>query len=225
MNYEQHFKKSCELRDAFWKTIGTPFSDVIGNLINPTFMGGPKWPSLRQAHIGIKTDNHTIIATDGLSDPYDDYDSNDDVKHYNGIGLELYMICDIKFKDISEIIESWQFSVLRQLSSTAAANPNLADLLEQYQYMSISINANGLPTEYIDDNGSAGVLLGLENTIVSKNTQLSIENIRLVSAILLTPKELAYITENGAQARNEIAEKLTKKENAILVTEKRTSVV
>lgn len=74
MDYEEHFDQSVELKNAFWNKIGTIESDVLTHIINPAFMGGPAWPSLRQAFMKIDTSEGTIIASDGLSDPYSDYD-------------------------------------------------------------------------------------------------------------------------------------------------------
>ncbi|KKR30268.1 hypothetical protein A2715_03225 [Candidatus Woesebacteria bacterium RIFCSPHIGHO2_01_FULL_39_32] len=62
-----------EARNKFWAAVGKVDSDVFAPLINPAFSGGPKWPSLRQAYRKIVTnDGVLIIASDGLSDPFED---------------------------------------------------------------------------------------------------------------------------------------------------------
>ena len=225
MNYDAHFKLSCQRRDDFWKSIGTVNPDVISNLINPTFMGGPKWPSLRQAHLEIQIEDGTILSSDGLSDPYDDFDTNPENQAYNGLGLELYIISENKFSDLNAAIQSWEFSVLRQLSHTSASNPNLVNMLNEYRFISTSISGDGLPESFIDENGSAGVLLGLENTSIPKKLELSIETIALVNIVLLKPKELEYIMKNGAQGRIEVGEKLATLEKAIISSNERPSVI
>ncbi len=225
MHYQEHFDLSCKKRETFWKSIGELYSDVISNLINPTFRGGPKWPSLRQAHIGIKTNTHTIIATDGLSDPYDDFDSNEDNQKYNGLGLELYTITPNEYHDIPSIIDSWEFKLLQQISSTAVSNPNLIGTLNKYRYISLTVDGNGLPESFIDQNGACCALLGLENHIVPKDLELSIENILMVNVILLKPEELEYIMENGAKGRIEVAEKLLEETNYNILQNDRTSVI
>ncbi|WP_440067322.1 hypothetical protein [Tenacibaculum discolor] len=224
MNYEQHFKRSTEIRNEYWQQTGTPFSDVIGSMINPTFLGGPKWPSLRQAHIGIKTEDGTIIATDGLSDPYDDYDTNTENQAYNGIGIELYTICDNKYEDIQHIIDSWEFKITRRASNIAAANPNISYTLNDYTYISTTIDGSGLPECFVNEDEEVGILLGLKNNNINNSLKLSIEEIVLVNVTLLTPKELTYILENGAEGRNKIAELLTKK-NFHKLTSQRESVI
>ena len=60
-------------RAACWKAIGQLDTDVLGHVINPTFMGGPKWPALRQAFAIIRRpETQTVVlASDGLADPWD----------------------------------------------------------------------------------------------------------------------------------------------------------
>ena len=208
MNYEEHFKVSCENRDKYWKDAGELFPDVAGNMINPSFMGGPRWPSLRQAHIGVKINNGTIIATDGLSDPYDDYDKNTENQSYNGIGIELYTITKSNYNNIQEIIDSWEFKILRQVSNMVASNPNISYTLNKYNYLSSTVNGIDLPSNFLGENGEIGVLLGLKTNEVLKKIKLSIEKISLVNVAILTKNELNYIVENGANGRIEVAEKL-----------------
>jgi len=45
----------------------------LNDSANPALLGGPKWPALRQAFrvVRRKTGN-VILASDGLSDPFDD---------------------------------------------------------------------------------------------------------------------------------------------------------
>ncbi|SEC25700.1 Suppressor of fused protein (SUFU) [Tenacibaculum sp. MAR_2009_124] len=224
MNYEEHFKLSCEKREHYWKTTGELFSDVVGNMINPSFMGGPRWPSLRQAHIGVQLENGTIIASDGLTDPYDDYDTNPENQNYNGVGIELYTITDSKYKNIQEIIDSWEFKVLSQVSRMAASNPNISYTLNDYTYISSVVNGIDLPSQFLNEAGEVGVLLGLKTNEVSSKIQLSIEEVSLVNVSILTKKELDFIMENGAKGRIEIAEKLMKQGYYKLSTNRKSVV-
>src|ERR1700761_1232449 len=99
MNYEKHFEESADRRTHFWEKFGRLDPYVLTHAINPAFMGGPTWPSLRQAFLTIETPTGTILASDGLSDPYDDYDSNPKNQAYNGLGFEVYMECPEKPTD------------------------------------------------------------------------------------------------------------------------------
>lgn len=64
---------SAAARNACWSTVGQVDSDVLGHIINPAFMGGPRWPALRQAFAVVRRpETQTVIlASDGLSDPWD----------------------------------------------------------------------------------------------------------------------------------------------------------
>ena len=65
---------ACAARDAFYATLGTVDADVLAPLLNPALMGGPRWPSLRQAWRVIRRADSILIASDGLSDPFEDDD-------------------------------------------------------------------------------------------------------------------------------------------------------
>lgn len=208
MNYEEHFDQSAQLRANHWKSIGNLHTDVITHLINPAFMGGPAWPSTRQAFVIVDTPSGTILSSDGLSDPYNDFDENPDNQAYNGIGCEFYIACDENLGDFDAIKSSWQFSVVYQAAQLAAGNPNIASIIEEHQYVSTELYHCTVPDSFLNEHGRAGVLLGLKSKQVPAQLELSLETIRLVNVTLLTKAELDYITEKGGEARMEIARKL-----------------
>lgn len=211
MNYEQHFDKSVELRNEFWSKIGTVHPDVMAHAINPGFMGGPMWPSVRQAFIKIDTPEGTIIASDGLSDPYSDFDTNESNQTYNGVGCEFYIECDetINFNALST---TWQFHIVYQAAQQAAGNPNIASILEEYTYLSTELYDINAPAKFINKDGRAGALLGLPSPIVHAKVQLSLENVRMVNVKLLTLAELDYIVKNHEEGRMKVAELLQKQD-------------
>lgn len=139
MNYDQHFEKSAELRAGYWNSIGALNDDVISHLINPSFLGGPTWPSMRQAFITIDTSAGTILASDGLSDPYSDFDTNEANQAYNGIGCEFYIESAGNLGSFDEVRDSWEFSVLYQVAQLAAGNPNIASIIDEYKYVSTEL--------------------------------------------------------------------------------------
>ncbi|WP_108867883.1 hypothetical protein [Aquimarina aquimarini] len=224
MNYEKHFEISCEKRNSFWKEIGSLETDVLSHMINPSFMGGPTWPSLRQAFIKIDTSNSTIIATDGLSDPYSDYDTNKENQGYNGLGFELYLESE-KLEDLDTVKNSWQFDILYQASLLAADNGNLINMFQKYTYLSTELYAKKVPEQFVNEEGRVGVLMGLQSNVVPSKVALSIEPVMLINVKLITPAEIKYITDNGASGRNEIAEKIMKEENSTLSTLERKFVL
>jgi hypothetical protein len=224
MNYENHYNESIKIRQNFWNNIGSLHKDVLSHLINPTFMGGPSWPSTRQAFVVIDTPQGTIIASDGLSDPYSDFDTNPDNQAYNGIGCEFYIECDEKI-DFEDIKNSWQFSVLYQAAQLGAGNPNIAGIFDEYGYVSTELYNCDIPQEFISEEERCGVLLNLPSKRIEKRLQLSLENIRMINVKLLTLDELKYINEKQIEGRNEVAERILNQEKPSISFLERKSVV
>ncbi|MEM9723633.1 MAG: hypothetical protein AAGA10_30505 [Bacteroidota bacterium] len=208
MNYTYHFEESIKRRDAFWEGIGAVHPDVLSHAVNPAFMGGPKWPSLRQAFKKIDTNEITIIASDGLSDPYSTFDSNPEVKGFNGLGCEFYLECDEKLTDIGALSPTWQFNVLYQAAQFAAGNPNVLGMIQQHTWVSLELYDCKVPPEFVSPEERSGILIGLESAIVPKEVELSLEKIRLVNVKLLTLSELSYLQQNGNKGRQEVAQKI-----------------
>lgn len=225
MNYEEHFDKSAEIRNEFWSKIGTVHPDVVTHIINPAFMGGPAWPSIRQAFLKIDTPTGTIIATDGLSDPYSDFDENPDNQKYNGIGCEFYIECDELIEQFEALRSSWQFHVLYQAAQLAADNANISGVFDKYTYLSTELYDTNLPDEFINADGRAAVLMGLPSSIVSSRLELSLETVRMVNVKLLTLKELEHIVKNGTNGRNEVVEFIQKQDKPSKSFLERPSVI
>lgn len=76
--HEQNCQRTYELRRATWSAWGELDSDVLAPMINPAFMGAPRWPNLRRAYCASRQDGKVLLATDGLSDPFD---SPDEPRH------------------------------------------------------------------------------------------------------------------------------------------------
>ena len=74
-----------------WSSWGALETDVIAHAINPSLMGGPRWPGMRQAYRVAQSGELVLIASDGLSDPYDSGEGPEDV---NGLGLEMFAVTD-----------------------------------------------------------------------------------------------------------------------------------
>ena len=70
---EDLLEKSSKAREAVWQQLGSLEPLVLSHLVSPTLSGGPKWPALRQAFRLVRRPNgNVILASDGLSDPFDD---------------------------------------------------------------------------------------------------------------------------------------------------------
>lgn len=206
-------------RDAFWAGIGTVESDVLGNLISPSFTGGPHWPTTRQAYRVVRRPQSILLATDGMSDPFDRGDTE-----RNGFGMELFIETadiDSAFRgepgNIARLKESWAFQILMNVGQTVAGAGGITERLEQYGTLSIEIPGVGasqsmvrqLPEGYIAGDESLGILLGNPapdfDTVIA---DMPLSPVRMVPVVILREDELSAIREGGRQARDDIAARL-----------------
>lgn len=220
--YQQHFDLSCELRNKFWQAAGEVDSDVIAHVINPAFMGGPMWPSVRQAFITVRTPERTILASDGLSDPYDNMESVGANAAYNGFGLEVYTVAEVLAVPVQQ---TWQFQLVYQAAQLMADAGNVVTLLNDMTWITTEFYDVDVPAEFKNAEGRVGAILGLTDDMVPASVKLTLEDVKMVNVKLLTLAELNYVTLNGAEGRNKLAELLMKQENATLSSLSRTSVV
>lgn len=215
LTYEEHFDKSCELRSEFWQSVGELDPDVIAHLINPSFMGGPVWPSLRQAFATIRRPDVTIIASDGLSDPYEEGDND-----YNGLGMEVY----VETTPIEGSVQNtWQFQLAYQAAQLMAEQGNVISLLEELTYITTEFYDVDVP--FKTERGTVGAILGLPSTRFNNEVTLSLESVKMVNIKLLTLAELDYILQHGDEGRVKVAELLIKQGDATLSTLERPSVI
>lgn len=222
MTYEEHFENSCKLRNEYWEAIGKLDPDVIAHLINPAFMGGPKWPSLRQAFATIRQPERTIIASDGLSDPYDDMETNTSNAPYNGFGLEVYVMGE----PISgQVHTTWEFQLAYQAAQLMASHGNVVGLLDEMTYITTEFYDVDVPKEFVNADGRVGAILGLPDENIPATVQLTLEPVKMVNVKLLTLAELNHVTAYGEEGRMKLAELLIQQGNAALSTLKRHSMI
>ncbi len=207
---EEHFKKSCDLRDAFWNQVGTSDKDVIAPVINPAFTGGPRWPGLRQAFKIVRCKSTTIIASDGLSDPYDQEDDDPPEECSNGLGLEFYSETPGNLEDI---MQSWQFALVYSVSQNAAHAGNYRTLIDDLGYVTTELYDIPVPNEFKNAEGRVGVFLGVPGKLGLTGKDeviLSLETIKIVNVKLLTLRELNFLVKSGAEGRKKLADLFSK---------------
>ncbi|MEL6318759.1 MAG: hypothetical protein AAFR16_14095, partial [Pseudomonadota bacterium] len=110
--------------DAYWARIGASDADVISYAINPMFSGAPPWPGTRQAYRVVRVTEAPggptlILASDGLSDPFDDdaWDDEDGAPARNGFEMEVYIETpELAGAGFEEIRSSWAFAVIERLA-------------------------------------------------------------------------------------------------------------
>ncbi len=121
---EALLQATYEARDKFVKGLGVANPDVLAPLINPSFMGGPMWPDLRQAWRVVRRGPNTIVVSDGLSDPF-----SDEPEPNPGFGLEV--LAETGDPMPEQMQASWLFDLVYQVSQQCASHGGVRDLIEK----------------------------------------------------------------------------------------------
>ena len=166
---EQLITQSEASRMTLYSKLGS-LQDFVLTQASQAVAGGPRWPANSQKFRVINRPNGTvIIASDGLSDPFDDLQSDANV---NGFGLEFYIETPAAELGTtpSELKASWQFQLLYTVCSLAAGHGGIRSIIDDM--LLLSTEAEGVSDAVPSDNrkalvnkaGRVGALLGLTNT-------------------------------------------------------------
>lgn len=201
---DEHGPATSELLNRTWSGWGAVDEHVIGHLISPSFMGGPQWPTTRQAHLIARRDDELLVASDGLADPME----WDDAPPSNGFGVEVYAMTDDHFDDTDTmaIPGTWLGMIVMGVSSTVAQNGAMVGrALEAEGTLTVAFDASGLPEpaheRFVDDQGMAVVMLGVTGTEIPDQVEGPLSPIRLVNIKLLTAAEGAFCVQHGSGSR------------------------
>lgn len=187
-------------RDNFVKSLGVVNPDVLAPLINPSFMGGPSWPDLRQAWRVVRRGPNTILVSDGLSDPF-----SDEPEPNAGFGLEV--LAETNDEMPEQLQASWLFDLAYQVSQQCASHGGVRDLIEKLGLLSLELPMSEVLQPVATSNDRAGVLLGLVAPGMLSEFVLPGGSVRVLTAKLLWPSELDYAASNGKAGREELAKR------------------
>jgi len=195
---------ACAARDAFYATLGEVDADVLAPLVNPAFMGGPRWPSLRQAWRVIRRADSILIASDGLSDPFED---DDDVFVPRGHLLEVCIEAPLSAFDGGAVQASWLFDVIYQVSQNVADHGSIDLLVQRHGSVSMALEVQDAPKGLEDENAQVGVLLAQGTATIPPSLATPYGAVMLLTATVLQPAEMAHIGEaaDKAQSRRDLA--------------------
>ncbi|MDO8064786.1 hypothetical protein [Janthinobacterium sp. SUN206] len=215
---------ACAARDAFYATLGTVDADVLAPLVNPAFMGGPRWPSLRQAWRVIRRAESIILASDGLSDPFED---DDDVFVPRGHLLEVCIEASLSAFDGQEVAQSWLFDVIYQVSQNVADHGSIDLLVQRHGSVSMVLDVQDAPKGLEDENEQVGVLLAQGVATIPPSFDTPYGEVMLLTATVLQPAELAHIgnAADKAQSRRDLAAALAASPTAHLSVAGRPAVI
>jgi len=211
--------QSFAARERYWSSIGTVERDVIAYLVSPQFMGGPAWPTTRQAYRVIRAESSVILATDGMSDPFDDTEG-----FGNGFELELF----IETAQIPETLvghtgevdglkRSWAFVILERVAQLVADAGGVTAQLDRYGSLSVELPglaqhpaiAEQVPPAFIAADETLGVLLGAPQPAFPTIIQgMPLSQVRTAPIVLLTASELDFVRAGHETARAAVVQRL-----------------
>ncbi|MFL1386149.1 suppressor of fused domain protein [Pseudomonas tritici] len=210
---------SAECLDRHWQSVGTVEKDVLAYLISPSLTGGPYWPSTRQAYRVVRRDHSIVLATDGLSDPFDDAEGLG-----NGFEMELFLeTADIPenargtLGDVDPLRHSWAFELLEHVAKTVANAGGITQQLESHGVLSLELPgfsqshlmSDQLPQMFAIADDAAGVLLGgPAPDFPTRLDDMPLSPVHLVPVVLITAAELEYVRNGGRAAREDLVARL-----------------
>lgn len=209
-------------RDRFWSQVGNVEHDVLGHLISPAQLGGPAWPTTRQAYRVVRRDGGAIlIATDGMSDPFDGVDPPPTV---NGFECELFIeVTGLPIEhrgtpgDIDPVKHSWAFELLSHVAGMIAEAGGAKEQFDHYGVLSMEIPgvsrsdaiAAALPARFVAADDALGILVGgPAPDFPDRIADMPLSPVRLIPIVILTAAELAEIRAGDEETREVIAERL-----------------
>lgn len=195
--HDELLQQISAARDAAYGTLGRLEEDVLTFLLNPAFTGGPRWPALRQAWRVIHRPGGTLLASDGLSDPFDDQEEPS-----RGFGIECLLETD---EPVPSVSASWPFQALVEVCQTAAGHGSLRELLADMKLLSVELSGEGMPASLVTADGCVGVLLGMASSTLPSLLQTPVGDVQLVTVKALLAEELEYVRKHGAKGRTELA--------------------
>ncbi|MDR0191053.1 suppressor of fused domain protein [Pseudomonas yamanorum] len=210
---------SAQCLDRHWQSVGTVERDVLSYIISPSFSGGPDWPSTRQAYRVVRRDHAIVLATDGLSDPFDDAEGLG-----NGFEMELFLeTSDIPehargvLGEIDPLKQSWAFELIEHVAKTVANAGGITHQLDRHGVLSLELPgfsqshhmSDQLPPLFVTEDDATGVLLGgPDPDFPTRLDDMPLSPVRLVPVVLITASELEYVRTGGREAREDLVSRL-----------------
>ncbi len=215
--FERMLAAASDARAAAYARLGALDDDVLAPLINPSFMGGPTWPAFRQAWRVVRRPGSTFVASDGLSDPFED--------DHTPLGFRVEVCAEAPgaFEDVAG---SWLFELVYQVSQLVAQHGQVDALLQTHRALSTVVNVAGAPEDWLTEDGRLGVLVGFPAQDLPAVIEHPQGPVRLLAIQVMRPEELARIESGGPMEplRNALIDAMLAQPRAHLCRFERTSV-
>jgi hypothetical protein len=216
----QSMLAALKARETFYASLGNLHKDVLAPAINPHFQSDPRWPSLRQGWRVVSTESTTIVASDGLSDPFDDDSAS------VGFNLEVCAELDERFRSLDAVKRSWLFSLVYEVSQHVADHGEIADVVEEYGVASTAVQVSDAPPNSKVEDDYVGVIIGFPSERWPSSISLPNGIVRFLTLKPLLSSELEWLEGNRdiARARNALVKRLLKQPQSHLAKLDRPAV-
>ena len=169
---------------------------VLSYFLNPALIGRCGWSFVRQAFVKVETPNTVILASDGLSNPFDALDEPN-----QGFSLECFIESDDPAlrKTLPISLRCGNFIVI-QCGASHRGSWGHKGVAGAAWSSSMELSSIDVMEPFRDEEG-VGVLLGLDSIHIPPSIEGPASNIRLVSIKILTSRELQYVLRHGDAGR------------------------
>lgn len=189
----------AEDRAQMWRAVGDLDRTVVVSTEDPGARGGARWPTDHRAFLRVDRGPSVVVATDGLSDPFDRL-----ARPGTGLGLELALeTSSLRGVPTAELWNHWQFRLLYETARRAA----LQGVCCRTGLDTARLPGVAAPASWNDENGTVGVLLGLRSPCLPETVELATGEAQLVTVTPLWPEEYAWASVDTT-ARAEIGARL-----------------
>lgn len=201
------YQQTHDALQSYWEKVGQVDPIVISYIVNPMFLGSPPWPGGKQVFRIIRAAESLIIASDGLSAPFDE-DKN---ILQNGFQMEVFIeIKGQQAMELDDIKSSAAFALIEEASRQVADWGGITEVLEEFGLASseIPVSSDSIPERFLTSDGRVGVIFGMSaegRPKIVPNTPLS--PVRMVPVTVLLPSEVQKAAE-GTEQRDRITKRL-----------------
>jgi hypothetical protein len=194
---EQLLQQTYAARDGYLRQLGEVDPLVLSHVVNPSLMGGPRWPDLRQAFRVIRNGSHTIVCSDGLSDPFEDEDEPN-------VGYGVEILGETSDAIDGAVQNDWLFWVVYDVAQQAAHHGGFRELIDELGVLSMEIKARFGPEELTTPNGHLGLLLGVQPPKFPAEWKFPAGTVKVITVKVLHPSELAFVVDQGEKGRDKL---------------------
>ncbi len=193
-------ERSAEARGRFWAALG-PASDRILS----SAPAGLRWPGGHEAYRLIHRGNALLLATDGLSDPFDAEAT------VNGFEIELFVEGPGEGASTPVAGDGWMLEVLRRVAAIVAEEQGILGPLERHGPIALELTnvsasaaiAARLPAHFLTADDVLGVMIGgPDPDFETQIADMPLSPVRVVPVVLLTAAELGEIRAGDSDTRD-----------------------